>query len=432
MLRFAASPTGDMHIGDLRVALFNSLISKQKNEPLIVRIEDTDTARNIEGKDKEILEILALFGIEYIDVIYQSNNLRYHRAMAIQLLHDKKAFNCFCTPADLDKKRELAIANEKPFRYDGTCTHLRAEETIDNENPFTIRLRKPEAAVDVDDLLKGSISFSPDDIDCFIIMSAEKLPTYNFACAVDDMLSDISIVIRGEEHWNDTPRQIAVRDALGYDKKVEYAHMPVILNDEGKKMGECENTLSVKRLLEEGYLPSAIANYLVLIGNEAPCEIFTAEEALEWFDLGSVTKTPARFDPEKLRFVNREHLKRLDAKELSRYVGFADEGIGEVAKLFLEECATLKELRTKIEPIFAEKVIPGKFAEAAATMKEVIKAAPYFESYDDFSAHIMKESGLTGNNFIRPLRLLLTGSEHGPELAEIYDHLKHYLGEIVK
>jgi glutamyl-tRNA synthetase len=432
MLRFAPSPTGDMHIGNLRAALFNALLSKQRNEPLIVRIEDTDTERNIEGKDKEILEILALFGIDYSDVIHQSSHLRYHRAMAIQLLHDKKAFNCFCTPAELDRKRELAREQNVPFRYDDACTHLLPEETIDNENPFTIRIKKPGKPITVNDLIKGESTFAPEDIDSFIIMGAEKYPTYNFACAVDDMLSDVSLVIRGEEHMSNTPRQIAIRDALGYDKKIEYAHLPIILNDEGKKMSKQDNASSVKWLLEEGYLPEAIGNYLILIGNKTPEEIFTIADAVAWFDLKNISKAPARFDLDKLESINREHLKRMEAKELSRFVGFADEDIGQVAKIFLEEAGTLKELRAKIEAIFAPKTIPDAFAEAAETMRGVIASAPFFDNFDDFKSHIMKESGLQGENFSKPLRLLLTGSEHGPELADLYAHLKNYIGEIVK
>ncbi|MEA3373532.1 MAG: glutamate--tRNA ligase [Campylobacterota bacterium] len=432
MLRFAPSPTGDMNIGSLRVAIFNSLISKQRNEPMIVRIEDTDTERNIEGKDKEILDLLGLFNIEYTDVIHQSNHLRYHRTMAIQLLHEKQAFNCFCTPAELDKKRELAKADKVAFRYDDACRHLTPEETIDNENPFTIRLVKPANAVVVNDKVKGEISFDPDDIDSFIIMGAEKHPTYNFACAVDDMISDISLVIRDEDHMSNTPKQITVRDALGYDKKIEYAHLPTILNDEGKKMSMSDDASNVKWLLEEGYLPEAIANYLILIGNKPPQEIFTVEEAVSWFDLESISKAPARFDTDKLKFINREHLKRMDVKELSRYVGFADDDIGQIARIYLEEADTLKELRSKIEPIFAEKQVPEAFNEAAEKLKTAMQSAPFFEEFDDFKNYLIKETGLKGEFFSKPVRLLLTGTEHGPELADIYKYLKNYLGEIVK
>ncbi len=432
MLRFAPSPTGDMHIGNLRVAIFNALLSAQRDEPLVVRIEDTDKERNVEGKDKEILDLLGLFNIEYSHVIYQSEQLRYHRSMALQLLHDKKAFNCFCTPAELDHKREVAKASKKPFRYDDTCTHLSAEHTIDNENSFTVRLRKPNEAVVVDDLVYGKSSFDPIDIGSFIILQAEKFPTYNFACAVDDMLSDISLVVRGEDHASDTPKQIAVRDALGYDKKIEYAHLPIILNDSGKKMSKHDDASSVKWLLEEGYLPEAIANYLILIGNKVPTEIFTMQEAIAWFDLGSISCTPAHFDIDKLKFINRAHLKRMEDKELSRYVGFADESIGKAAKIYLEEAATLKELRSKIEPIFAPKVIPDEHKESAAKIREIILSSEYFETFAELKSHVMRESGLKAHYFLKPMRLVLTGAEHGPELDELYPFLKDYIKEIVK
>ena len=309
MLRFAPSPTGDMHIGNLRVALFNYIVSKQRNEDLIVRIEDIDKERNIEGKDDEILDILGLFGIEYSQVIYQSENVRFHTAMALQLIHEKKAFSCFCSPEWLEGKREEAKEQKKPYRYDDACRNLPDELVIDNLNPFTVRIRRPEDTIVVKDYIKGSISFEPKDVDSFIILRQDKIPTYNFACAVDDMLSDISLVIRGEDHMSNTPKQDHIRASLGYEKKVEYDHLPIILNDSGKKMSKRDDAFSVKWLLEEGYLPSAIVNYLILIGNKPPKEIFDMSEAIEWFDLEKTPKSPARFDIDMLRHVNKEHLQ---------------------------------------------------------------------------------------------------------------------------
>jgi len=432
MLRFAPSPTGDMHIGNLRVAIFNYIISKQRDEDLIVRIEDTDKERNIEGKDKEILDLLELFNIEYSQVIYQSENVRFHSAMALQLLHEKRAFSCFCSPEWLEKKREEAKEQKKAYRYDDACRDLPAELVIDNNNPFTIRIKKPDDSITVKDYIKGDITFKPNDVDSFIIMRQDKTPTYNFACAVDDMLSDISLVIRGEDHVSNTPKQAHIRSALNYNKNIEYAHLPIILNTAGKKMSKRDDASSVKWLLEEGYLPSAIVNYLLLIGNKPPCEIFTMAEAIEWFTLDTISKSPARFDIDMLKHINREHLKMLDSKELSRYVGFADSDIGEVAKIYLEEAGTTKELKEKIAPIFAEKVVSEAFQEQVEVMKKAISEAPFFDEYNDFKDYIMKETGLKGKNFFKPLRILLTGAEHGPDIAELYKYLKNYLGEIVK
>ncbi len=352
--------------------------------------------------------------------------------MALQLVQEKKAFACFCSPQWLEKKRAQAKENKVAYRYDDACAELPAELVIDNTNPFTVRIKKPQEPIVVKDYIKGEISFAPDDIDSFIIMRQDKTPTYNFACAVDDMLSDISIVIRGEDHMSNTPKQDHIRNALGYEKKVEYAHLPIILNNEGKKMSKRDDASSVKWLLEEGFLPSAISNYLILIGNKPPCEVFTLEESIEWFELTKISKSPVRFDIDMLRHINNEHLKNLDSKELSRYVGFADDEIGQLAKIYLEEASTTKELKAKIKPIFEEKNIPDEFQEQALLMASTIKSAPYFEEYNDFKNYLMKESGLKGKNFFKPLRILLTGAEHGPDIAEIYKHLKNYIGEIVK
>jgi glutamyl-tRNA synthetase len=432
MLRFAPSPTGDMHIGNLRVALFNYIMSKKRNEPLLIRIEDTDKERNIAGKEDEILAILALFGITYQEHQMQSNALKFHRAMALQLLHDKKAFNCFCTPETLEASRESAKESKIAYRYDGACENLPAEEVIDNMNPFTIRLRKPDHSITVTDIIKGQSTFAPNDIDSFIIMRADKYPTYNFACAVDDMLADVSLIIRGEDHLSNTPKQIAIQQALGYDRTIEYAHLPIILGAEGKKMSKRDDASSVKWLLEEGFIPSAIINYLILMGNKTPKEIFTLEEAIEWFSLETISKSPAFFDIDKLRFINREHLKMMEPKELSRYVGFADEEIGNLTKLFIEEASTLKELREKISAIFAPKIVPNEYQAGFTQLQDAIKNAPYFEEYEGFKNYLIEHTGLKGKNLFKPLRILIGGCEHGPELADLYSYLKNYLGEINK
>ena len=432
MLRFASSPTDDMRIGNLRVAIFNYIISKQKNEDLLVRIEDIDKERNIEGKDKEILGLLDLFGIEYSQVIYQSQNFRFCSAMALQLLHEKKAFSCFCSAEHLKNKEEESKANKVAYKYDGTCENLPAQLVIDNTNPFTIRIKKPQEKIIVKDYIKGEVSFEPNDVDSFIIMKQDKTPTHNFACAVDDMLSDISLVIQEEDYMSNASKQDHVRKFLKYEKNIEYAHLPIILNNNDKKISNKNDASSVKWLLEEGYLPSAISNYLILIGNKPPKEIFEINEAIEWFDLKNMSKSPALFDIDKLKFINRQHLKNMDEKELSRYVGFADAEIGKLAKIYLEETGTTKELRLKIKPIFEQKIIPQKFEEQTKIILQVIKKAPHFKEYNDFIKYIINESGLKDKNLFKPLRIILTGAEHGPDLSEIYLCLKNYLGEIVK
>ena len=433
MLRFAPSPTGDMHIGNLRVAIFNYIVSKQLKEDLIIRIEDTDKERNIEGKDKEILEILNLFSIEYKTVFYQSDNLKYHQKMALQLMTQKKAFACFCSDEKLEELREESIKKGIPFRYDGFCENLSDEAVLNVNAPFTVRLKKPDHNIKFTDLLKGDFDYAPFDIDSFIILRQDKTPTYNYACSVDDMLMDISIVIRGEDHVSNTPKQIHIRDSLGYTKEIKYVHLPIILNAQtGKKMSKRDDASSVKWLIEQGFLPSAIANYLVLMGNKTPSEIFTLEEAIEWFKIENISKSSAKFDIDKLRFINRKHIENLDDMRLSKILGFADSDIGKLGKLFLEEASTIKEIKEKIEPIFASKTTLEGFENEFKSIKECLQKAAYFDNYEDLKNYIVNETSLKGKNLFKPLRYILTGVENGPNLSDIYPLIKNYLGDIIK
>ena len=433
MLRFAPSPTGDMHIGNLRVAIFNYIVSKQLNEGLIIRIEDTDKARNIEGKDKEILEILNLFSIDYKSVFYQSENLKYHQKMALQLMTQKKAFACFCSDSKLEELKEESIKKGIPFRYDGFCENLSDETVLNTNAPFTVRLKKPEHNIKFTDLLKGDFDYAPFDVDSFIILRQDKTPTYNYACSVDDMLMDISMVIRGEDHVSNTPKQIHIRESLGYTKEIKYVHLPIILNaTTGKKMSKRDDASSVKWLIEQGFLPSAIANYLVLIGNKTPTEIFTLEEAIEWFKIENVSRSGAKFDIDKLRFINRKHIELFDEMRLSKILGFADENIGKLAKLYLEEASTIKEIKTKLNDIFSEKASLEGFEEESKKIKEALQKAPYFEDYEDLKNYVVENTALKGKNLFKPLRYILTGVENGPNLADIYPFIKNYIGEIVR
>ena len=433
MLRFAPSPTGDMHIGNLRVAIFNYIVSKQLNEGLIIRIEDTDKARNIEGKDKEILEILNLFSIDYVSVFYQSDNLKYHQKMALQLMTQKKASACFCSDTKLEELKEESIKKGIPFRYDGFCETLSDETVLNTNAPFTVRLKKPDHNIKFTDVLKGDFDYAPFDVDSFIILRQDKTPTYNYACSVDDMLMDISMVIRGEDHVSNTPKQIHIRESLGYTKEIKYVHLPIILNAQtGKKMSKRDDASSVKWLIEQGFLPSAIANYLVLIGNKTPTEIFTLEEAIKWFKIENVSKSGAKFDIDKLRFINRKHIEMLDEMRLSKILGFADENIGKLAKLYLEEASTIKEIKAKLDDIFSVKTTLEGFEEESKKVKEVLQKTSYFESYDDLKNHVTENTALKGKNLFKPLRYILTGVENGPNLADIYPFIKNYIGEIVR
>ncbi|MCO4845327.1 MAG: glutamate--tRNA ligase, partial [Sulfurovum sp.] len=275
------------------------------------------------------------------------------------------------------------------------------------------------------------ITTAPNEVDSFVILSADGTPTYNFACACDDMISGVDFIICSEEHLSNTAKQIHIKKQLGFDQETIYAHLPILLNTSGLKMLKQDDTSLVKWLFGEGFIPDAIINYMLLLGNsKVPKEIFTLPEAIEWFDIKNISKSEVIFDIDKLRFINREHLKLMDDRQLSTLFGFADADIGKLAKIYLEEASTIKELIAKIKPIFSAKDFEGEWGEQMRTMEVIVQNAPMINDFDVFKSYMMKESGLKGENFLKPFRLLLTGAQHGPELSDIYPLIKPYLLEV--
>ncbi len=434
MYRFAPSPTGDMHIGNLRAAIFNYICSLQDKSGFILRIEDTDTARNIEGKDQEIIEILKRFGIKWQSLYYQSKNLKFHQQFAAKLLSEKKAFCCFCSEEELEAKKQAAKDAGEAYRYDGHCEHLSDEEVLNCGKPFTIRLKKPDHALEFTDAIKGRIAFEPQNIDSFVIMRADKTPTYNFACACDDMMQGVSFVIRGEDHVSNTPKQNWIRQSLGYDGEIKYAHLPIILNSEGKKMSKREDSSSVKWLLQSGYLPEAIANYLILLGNKTPREVFSMDEAVEFFDIAKISKSPAKFDEDKLAFINREHIKRASERRLAELFELEPK-FAPLIKFYTQEASLIPRIKEKIAAIYGAKDIPQEWAAQAQALREAIlnllslNGAPI--EFNDFKAALSQATSLKGKSLFMPLRFLLTGAPHGPELSELYPLIRADLKEIL-
>ena len=431
MYRFAPSPTGDMHIGNLRAAIFNYICSLKDKSGFILRIEDTDTARNIEGKEEEIQEILHKFGIKWQTLYYQSKNLKFHREFAHKLLMDKKAFCCFCSSEILAQKKELAKQNGEAYRYDGTCERLSDEQVLECEKPFVIRMKKPASTMKFKDAIKGEISFEPENIDSFVIMREDKTPTYNFACAIDDMLEGVAFVIRGEDHVSNTPKQEWIRECVGFSEKIQYAHLPIILDNEGKKMSKRDSSSSVKWLLECGYMPEAIANYLILLGNKTPCEIFTIEEAAQWFDITKISKNPAKFDITKLAQINREHIKRASDERLSELFSL-EISRANLIRFYTQESSLIPEISAKISAIFSPKNISEEWRENAEILRNLIlNESEIPAEFNEFKSNLMKKSALKGKAFFMPLRLLLTNSEHGPELSELFPLIRDEIRAVV-
>ena len=431
MYRFAPSPTGDMHIGNLRAAIFNYICSIKDKSGFILRIEDTDTARNIEGKEEEIQEILHKFGINWQTLYYQSKNLKFHREFAHKLLMDKKAFCCFCSSEILAQKKELAKQNGEAYRYDGTCERLSDEQVLECEKPFVIRMKKPASMMKFKDAIKGEISFEPENIDSFVIMREDKTPTYNFACAIDDMLEGVTFVIRGEDHVSNTPKQEWIRECVGFSEKIQYAHLPIILDNEGKKMSKRDSSSSVKWLLECGYMPEAIANYLILLGNKTPCEIFTIEEATQWFDITKISKNPAKFDITKLAQINREHIKRASDERLAQLFSL-EISRANLIRFYTQESSLIPEISAKISAIFSPKKISEEWRENAEILRNLIlNESEIPAEFNEFKSNLMKKSALKGKAFFMPLRLLLTNSEHGPELSELFPLIRDEIRAVV-
>jgi glutamyl-tRNA synthetase len=428
MLRFAPSPTGDMHIGTLRLAILNYLIAQQKKESFLVRIEDTDTQHVIEGNDTEIMQILEKFALIHESVFHQSEHLHMHQTMAIKLLEQNKAFVCTCTKEELEADKAKANANNVTYSYSGKCENKDKAERLklkESGTPFVLRIKKPNHDIIYNDSIQGNITTSPDEVDAFVILREDGTPSENFASVCDDMLSGITMVIRENNHLLDTAKQIHIKEQLGFDAEIQYAHVPIIHTS-----NQTEDIL-VKWLFAQGYIPDAIINYMLLLGNtQTKQEIFTLPEAIEWFNFKDISSSETIFDIDKLRFINREHLKRMDDKLLSSLFGFADTDVGKLVKLYLSEASTINELALRIRPIFAPKNFEGKWSKQMRTMETIIQDAPMFAKFSEFQAYVMTKSGLTDENFLKPLRLLLTGAEHGPELSDIYPHIKSYLLEI--
>ena len=377
---------GDMSINDLRFALMNYLRATQAGEQFIVRMG---------GEDQDILDMLALFGIDYSQLYYQSNNFKYHLQFASTLLDTKKAFICFCPQKD-----EVSPC-------DGTCEHLSSQEVINNPRPFVIRMKKPN-----------------HEIDSFVIMSTNKYPTSTFANACDDMLQGVTTLIQEDKHLNDTLKEEWIRKSLGYDQAINYVHIPAIQSQMDEN--------SVKGLLDQGFMPEAILNYLLLLGNPTPCEIFYMVEALAWFDIKSISASPAHFDIEKLHYINREHIKRTPDMELSKRMGYACDNIGKLAKLYTQEVSTTFEIKQKIDVLFAPKPLHVKHEKESQCLKELIQKAPYLDTFEAFEAYLLEKSELQSEAFSQPLRFLLTGYDNGPDLALLYPLIKNYLKEIVR
>ena len=315
-LRFAPSPTGYLHVGGARTALFNWLLARKLGGTFILRIEDTDVARSTEESVNAILEGMRWLGLDWDEgPFFQSDLFPVYREYVQKLLDQGKAYRCYCPPEELEAKRELAMAEGRKPKYDGTCRGL--TEEIPGK-PFAVRFRAPQHGVTAfDDLVKGSISFNNEELDDLVIQRSDATPIYNFTVVIDDATMRVSTVIRGDDHLSNTPRQILLYEALGFPVP-RFAHVPMILGSDKARLSKRHGATSVMAYRDMGYLPEAMVNYLVRLGwSHGDDEIFSREELIEKFTVEAIGKSAGVFNPDKLLWLNAHYIKNGDPARLA-------------------------------------------------------------------------------------------------------------------
>lgn len=388
-VRFAPSPTGYLHIGGARTALFNWLFARKMGGKLILRIEDTDTERLKEDSVSQILTSLKWLGLNWDEgpeaggecgPYYQSERRELYSKYAQQLLNEGKAYYCFCTPADLEAEREKQRAAKQPFRYARTCRELDPEVAKARAaagEPYSVRIKIPtEGSITVHDLIHGDVTFNMDQFDDFVIVKSNGMPTYNFAVVVDDHLMGMTHVLRAEEHLSNTPKQLLIYEALGFEPP-KFGHMPMILAPDRSKLSKRHGATSVEEFRAQGYLPEAIINYLTLLGwgpgDER--EIFTLEETVKLFELEQMSKKAAVYDTKKLTWMNGQYLSELPLEKI----------LPEAKTFFIKDGLVTKEWLAENKEYFAKLVDTVRVR--VKTLQEVADASAYFfkdvEAYDE-------------------------------------------------
>ena len=452
-VRFAPSPTGPLHIGGARSALFNYLFAVHEGGELVVRIEDTDLDRSKREYEEEILASLRWLGLSWqegVDVggphapYRQTERLAIYQEYARELLDRGLAYPCFCTEEELEAERQAAAAKGEMPRYSGKCRYLTDEERqalIDSGRTPAIRFKVPENQVYVvHDLVRGQVVFESDNTGDFIIMKSDGIPTYNFAVVIDDALMGITHVIRAEEHLPNTPRQLMLYEALRF-KRPEFAHISLILGEDRQKMSKRHGATSLIQYREMGYLPQALFNFLALLGwsPEGEEEILDRRQIEASFTLDRVSRSPAVFDLDKLNWMNQQYIKKLDNQELSeRLEPFiaATPYAGQVAQLtpqqrewlmeaVRERMVCLKDIENLL-PVFFDQPDPDEEARAVLSqpgVRQVLEAIqaklPLKEDPEEYRQCIratVKELKLKAKDVFMPVRCALTGLVHGPDL----------------
>ncbi|MFO1464675.1 MAG: glutamate--tRNA ligase [bacterium] len=456
-VRFAPSPTGLLHQGNVRTALFNFLYARHHGGKLVLRIEDTDQERSQENYEAAILQDLKWLGLEYDEgpdrggdfgPYRQSERLDLYKRYLQQLESQGQVYPCFCTPEDLEAERRKAMASGKPYRYSGRCRELSAEDRkakLDAGTPRTYRFKVEREIVKFHDLVYGEKVFDTLTIGDFVIARSNELPLYLFACAVDDCLMQISHVIRGEDGMSNTPRQILIQKALGFAPP-QFAHLPLILGPDHTLLSKRNGSTSVGELKGKGYQASAILNYLALLGWSPPegKDILDLPQLIEHFDLGRVSRSSAIFDWAKLDHINQVYLMRMPEEEYLAKAKAAlagaqfDAGSAseeQLRKVLIALRPNLKNLsevpgwmglllgRPEPQNDEAKEVLKApesrKVLETLAKLIEAREDEMNAVSYEQILEELKKKTKIKGKKLFMPLRVALTGGTEGPELAAL-------------
>jgi glutamyl-tRNA synthetase len=449
--RFAPSPTGDLHIGGARTALFNWLLARHSQGVFILRIEDTDVARSTQESIQVILDAMTWLGMDWDEgPFYQTQRISLYREAAEKLLKEGKAYRCYCTPEELGTKREAALkAGMKP-KYDRTCL---GRKSFPSERPSAVRFLSPEEGKTVvEDLIQGRVEFDNTELDDLIIFRSDGLPTYNFSVVVDDATMGITHVIRGNDHLNNTPRQIQIYQALGYPIP-KFGHVPMILGPDKKKLSKRHGAQSVMEYKKMGYLPQAVVNYLVRLGwSYGDQEEFTREELIEKFSLEAVGRSAAAINPGKLDWLNSQYIKKIELEELVQRVrpfieakGYSNIASDLLRKAILslrERVKTLVEMADLSEFYFCEEIVydekaAGKFLNQEITpmLEQVVTSLSKESTLEKENVHrLIQQLAETRREplvkIAQPIRVALTGRTVSPPIDEVIEVLGK--GEVIR
>lgn len=435
--RFAPSPTGMLHIGGVRTALFSWLYARRHAGTFVLRIEDTDRERSTDEATQVIIDGMEWLGLQADEgPFYQTRRMDRYREVIGEFLADGRAYHCYCSKEELETMRNNQLAAKQKPRYDGTCRHGRQPRA--GVAPV-VRFKNPvDGAVVVEDVIHGNVIFENTELDDLIIARSDGTPTYNFCVVVDDMDMKITHVIRGDDHLNNTPRQINMLKALGATTPV-YAHVPMILGADGAKLSKRHGAVSVLQYREDGYLPEALLNYLVRLGwSHGDQEVFTLAQMQQLFDIKDVNKSASAFNPDKLLWLNQQHIMRATPEYLARYlkpqlatlgiVVTDDDKLAAVAKAQQERAKTLKEMAQNSVFFFAdlkgydEKAAKKSLnAESVGALSAVAQGLAAISEWRAANIHdavnkIATELGLGLGKVAQPLRVAISGSSVSPPI----------------